>query len=84
MTYILTFQCFLCYHMPNLKVLSKIFSKLLHAETNLCVSDGGMIGLYGSYFCFHHYNIQRSNYNHLPEIDTTCKTKVCTPHFGCR
>ena len=40
------------------KFLSKIFSKLLHAETNLCGGDSSMIGLYGSYFCFHHYNIQ--------------------------
>ena len=31
--------------MPNLKVLSKIFSKLLHAETNLRGSNGGMTGL---------------------------------------
>ena len=58
--------------MPNLKALSIIFSKLLHVETNLSGGDGGMIGLYGSYFCFLHYNIQRSNYNHLPDIDTTC------------
>ena len=56
--------------MPNLKILSKIFSKLLHTETNLCGGDGGMIGLCESYSCFHYYNTQRSNYNHLPEIDT--------------
>ena len=62
--------------MPNLKVLSKIFSKLLHAETNLSGGNGSMIGLYESYACFHHYNIQRSNYNHLPEIDTAHLTLV--------
>ena len=64
--------------MPNLKVLSKTFSKLLHDETNLCGDDGGMIWLYISYFCFHHYNIQRFNYNNLPEIDTTCNQGMHT------
>ena len=60
-------------HMPNLKVLSKIFSKLLHGD------DGGMIGLYESYACFHHYSTQRSNYNDLPEIDTTCNQGIHFP-----
>ena len=50
--------------------------KLLHAETNLSGGDGSMIGLYESYVCFHYYNIQRSNYNHLPEIDTAHLTLV--------
>ena len=64
--------------MPNLKVLTKIFLKLLHVETNLCGDDGGMIGLYESYACFRHYNTQRSNYDDLPEIDTTCNQDI---HF---
>ena len=66
--------------MPNLKVLNKIFSKfkLLHAETNLSGGGGGMIGLYESYSCFHHYNTQRSNYNNLPEIETTCNKGMQT------
>ena len=55
-------------HMPKIKVLSEI----LHTETNLCGGNGGMIGLYESYSSLHHYNTQRMNYNHLPEIDTTC------------
>ena len=78
MTFILTFNVSYVTHMPNLKVLSKIISKLLHAETNLCGGDSRMIRLYGSYFCFHHYNFQRSNYNHLPEIDTTCNQGMHT------
>ena len=64
--------------MPNLKVLSKIFSKLLHVETNLSGGVGDMIGFYESYSCFHHYNTQRSNYNNLPEIDTTCNQRMHT------
>ena len=65
--------------MPNLKVLSKIFLKLLYAETNLCGNDGGIIGFYESYAYFHHYNTQRSNYNDLPEIDTTCNQGIHFP-----
>ena len=61
--------------MPNLKI--KIFSKLLHAETNLCAGDGSMIGLYKSYSCFHR-NTQRSNCNHLPEIYTICNQDIHT------
>ena len=61
--------------MPNLKVLRKLFSKLLHAKTNLCGGDGGMIGLIEPYSCFHHYNTQRSSYNHPLEIDTICKPR---------
>ena len=57
--------------MPNLKVLSKIFYKFLHAELNLSSGVGGMIRFYESYSCFHHYNTQRSIYNNLTEIDTT-------------
>ena len=56
-----------------------MFLMLLHAKTNLCGGDGGMIGLYGSYFCFHpitNYKIQF--YNHLPEIDTTCNQGMHT------
>ena len=71
MAYILIYQCYLCYPMPYLKALNKIFLKLLHTETNLCGSDSGMIGLYELYSCFHHYNTQRSNYNHLQQTDTT-------------
>ena len=57
MTYILIFLIFTYVtQMPNLNVQGKI----LHAETNLC---GG-----NSIICFHHYNTQRSNYNHHPEI----------------
>ena len=62
----------------KLKVLSKIFSELFQAESNLCGGDGGMIGFYESYACFHHYNTQRSNCNHLPEIDTTCNQGMPT------
>ena len=64
--------------MTNLKFLGKIFSQLLHAKTYLCGGNSSMIGIYESYSCFHHYNTQRSNYNHLPEIDTKCNQGMHT------
>ena len=71
--------------MSYLKVLSKLFSKLLRAETNLCVGDCGMIGIYESYSCFPPIIIILKD----PIIIISQKltlhiTKVCTPQFGFR
>ena len=60
--------------MPNLKVLGKIFSKLLHAETNLCGGDNGMIGLYESHVSIIIILKDKSS----QEIDTTCNQGVHT------
>ena len=57
--------------MPNLKVLSKIFFKLLHAETNLCGDAGGIHMLVST--------IIRYNYNDLPETDTKCNQGIHIP-----
>ena len=77
MTYILIckyINILICKYI-NIQVLSEV----LHTETNLCGGNGGMIVLYESYSCLHHYNTQRLNYNHLPEIDTTCNQAMHIP-----
>ena len=70
--------------MPNLKVLSKIFSKLLHDDANLCGGDGGMIGLYGFHIFVSIIIIFKDPITIISQKLTLHVTKVCTHQFGCR
>ena len=68
--------------MPNLKVLSKIFSKLLHAETNLCGGDGSMTGLNHTLVSI--IIMLKDPITNIFQKLILHVTKVYTPQFGYR
>ena len=82
MTYVLIFQCYLCYPSANLKVLSEIFSGLLHAQKYLCDGDGGMTGLY--HILVSIIIILKDPITIIYQKLTLHVTKVCTSQFGYR
>ena len=84
MTFILNFSLNARYvtHMPHLKVLSKIFSKLLHAKTNLCGSNGGIIGL--DHILVSTMKILKDPITIISQKLTLHVTKVCKPQFSYR